>query len=173
MAYNWKYGTIGQRDRLKMIRNGDAGVYNSEKERNKELRAEWVAQGVSTKDIDDWDATIDDAYADAVAKQNKSVRVNYQSPSLSAVNNAYTKAMKVLKEEKAEALKNADEQAESARENLSEWLINNGFSDEGSTAKKEREELEKSIADLIEQVKTQYKARSEQTRRDYFSPFLR
>ena len=173
MAYNWKYATLSDRERMKRIRNGDTDVYNAEKEMNKIMRQNRSEAGLSTDYVDGWDKAIDDAYADAVAKQSGSVRVNYQSPSLSAVNNAYTKAMKALREEKAEALKDATEQAESARENLSEWLVNNGFSDEGSTAKKEREELEKSIAELIEKIKTQYKARSEQTRHNYFSPFLR
>ena len=172
MANNWKYATLSDRERMKRIRNGDTDVYNAEKEMNKIMRQNRSEAGLSTDYVDGWDKAIDDAYADAVAKQNESTRIKYHRPAISAANSAYTKAMKALREEKAEALKNADEQAESARDNLYEWLANNGFSDEGSTAKKEREELEKSIADLLEQVKAQYRAKAEKTRRDYFSPFL-
>lgn len=172
MAYNWKYATLSDRERMKRIRNGDTDVYNAEKEMNKIMRQNRSEAGLSTDYVDGWDKAIDDAYAGALAKQNESTKIKYHSPAISAANSAYTKAMKALREEKAEAIKDATEQAESARENLSEWLSNNGFSDEGSTAKKEREELEKSIADLLEQVKAQYRAKAEKTRKDYFSPFL-
>ncbi|MBR2021442.1 MAG: hypothetical protein IJ939_03310 [Clostridia bacterium] len=172
MANNWKYATLSDRERLKMIRNGDTDVYNAEMEMSRILRKNRNEAGLSTDYIDSWENAVRDAYAGALAKQNESTRIKYHSPAISAANSAYTKAMKILREEKAEAIKDATEQAESARDNLSEWLANNGFSDEGSTAKKEREELEKSIADLLEQVKAQYRAKAEKTRRDYFSPFL-
>lgn len=173
MANNWKYATLSDRERMKMIRNGNTDVYEAEKVNNKKLKKDQQALGLSTAYVDSWDKAIDDAYLKAMTKKDESVRVKYSSPAISAANSAYSKAMKALREEKATALNDANEQAEDARENLSEWLANNGFSNEGSTAKKEREELEKGIADLIEQVKAQYRARAKQTRSDYFSPFLR
>ncbi|MBQ7399093.1 MAG: hypothetical protein IJW06_01350 [Clostridia bacterium] len=174
MTNNWKYASLGQRERLKMIRGGDEDVYNTEKERNNYLRKLQAELGVPTTDIDDWDATIDNAYSNAtLQKADKSGLPKISSGKYNKVNKAYSDYMKALNAQKKEELEEATAESESAYEYLVEWLANNGFSAEGMTAKQEKKALEESVAKFIEQIKEKYKEYASDAKESLFGPYLR
>lgn len=177
MANNWKYASLGQRDRLKMIRSGDADVYNSEKERNNELRKLQTELGVSTAEVDQWDALIDYTYANANTSSSASdkevKRSKSQSAAISAANQAFSKQMQLIKDEKNQNLEEAKDEAEKSYNYLVEWLANNGYSDEGKTSKEEKAALKESISKLLKQINEQYETQVNKAKDSIFGPFLK
>ena len=62
MAKNtWKYASLTQRERLKLIRNGDVDVYNAEISNNNSLRNARISAGLDTNEVDLWDTTVKQA----------------------------------------------------------------------------------------------------------------
>lgn len=172
MANTWQYGIFGQRERLDLIRKGNKSVYDNEKERNKKLKKYRSELGLSTTDVDDWEATIDNAYSNS-KKQEKSTSLPTYSGKYAEVNKAFADAHKAIKEERDESLAAVEEEAKSTLEYLEEWLANNGYSADGKTASREKARLNDEAEKLMEEIKKQYRTDLDKARKSYFSSFLK
>lgn len=157
MSNNYKYSTLGERDRIARIRAGDEDVYNSEKKLNQNLRKARVEAGLPTNDIDDWDTKIDYAHNTALKKQENASRVKYGSSSLTAANGVAKNAFRELKKQRDESVESVKEDAKISLEVLGEWLAANGYSKDGSLAKKSRKEIEDALKEALETISKNYK----------------
>ena len=173
MSYNWGFSTYGQREKLKKIKGGDADLYNSEKELNEKSRQSYREVGLSTADIDNWDMLIDNAWNTRDTGSSRALLPKIDNSRLAAVNAAFQKADNLIKQERKQALEDAESEAETAYSQLSEWLANNGFSDEGYTAKTSKKELEESYKKLISDIKREFSNLRKETKDKYFSAYLR
>lgn len=157
MSNTWEYATLGTRQRLKLIRSGDENVYNSEKKRNNELKKLQKELGLSTKSVDDWDDAIDKAYSSS--KENASSKrsvTQSQSPAIREANE-YMSNLKADADKKAE---DAKLDAEKALKYLEEWLVNNGYSEEGSFSKQSKDMVEKKLALTLKEINRQYQEKA-------------
>ena len=172
MSYNWGFSTYGQRDKLKKIRNGDENLYKSEIALNGKLKKDYENVGLSTAEIDNWNALVDYTWNSRKTSSGKASLPKLDTGKYSAVNKAFKEANEAITYEMDKALKSATEEEKLSMDVLSEWLANNGFSDKGYTAKTSKEELRKNYKELIDAIKKEYKSFREETRRSYFSPYL-
>lgn len=154
MSNNWGYSSLGQRDRLDLIRKGNTDVYNYEKNKNAGYRKSLVDAGLSTTDVDNWDATIDNAFGKATSKVDRSGLPKFSS---AGKNSELTAALISLKRKRDADIEETNKNAESARKYLEEWLVNNGYSDDGKLATESKKELEDSVAKKLKNIKTDYK----------------
>ena len=169
MSYNYKYSTLGQRERLKRIRNGDSDVYQAEKELNGKQRRALAEAGVSTADIDEWDATIDNAYKSSGEKAKNAAIPKFGSSRLGAINKALSTSIKDLKKQKNESIESAKTEAEDALEFIEEWLAANGYYKDGNLATKSKKEIEDALEAALESIKRDYDKKLGNTRSKYLS----
>ena len=165
---NWKYSTLTERERLKLIRSGNDDVYNAEKEKNKTLRQQQNELGIDTTKLDLWDDAIDTAYNNI--KNPRKVNKNlpkFMSPSKSRpyvkLNRAIENAEKKAKQGREKAVQIA---IESTR-NLEEYLANNGLSKEGSYAKKEFERISSTLYNTVKGLNDEYKLSVARAKEDF------
>lgn len=168
MANNWKYATLGQRERLSEIRKGNDDMYSTEKARNKLFKEQQVRLGIPTTDIDDWDATIDNAYNKA-KEQAKNKALPKLSGKYTQINGEMYEAIENLRKQRDESLETAKNEAESALDYLAEWLANNGYSSKGRLATESREEINSAIEEAIDSIKKEYDALVKSTVDRYFA----
>ena len=168
MSNNWKYSSLGQRERLSLIRGGDADVYNTEKMRNSSLIKERSALGLSTKEIDEWEATIDNAFS-LSQKQDKSGTPKFMSTKNDRVANAYNSYMRELRSEIERQTNEAFESAIKNSQYLAEFLANNGYSSKGTTAIEGTRKIDEQLSEVLSNIKKYYKAQSESARSRMFS----
>ena len=170
MANNWKYASLGERERLKKISEGDKDVYSTEKARNKELKRLQTELGLSTAKTDNWESKIDSAYKSAIGAQLvpnfTATSKNYSS--IKKALDGYNNEMSYLTGERNSSLGDARDSAKSSYRALSEWLANNGFSNEGYTAKKEKDELMQGLKELLGRINREYRYQAFNTQERYF-----
>ena len=169
MSNNWKYSTLGQRERLDLIRSGETEAYNYEKNKNDSLKKIQTALGLSTKDVDDWDKTIDNAYSASKASSNKKVAPKYASSRLGEVNEALRSSAKALKQQKNESVAQANADAQSALAYLEEWLASNGYSEHGKLATQSKKELSDALKSLLDSINEEYESQLKSTRSKYLN----
>ena len=157
MSNNYKYSTLNDRQRMARIRGGDEDVYNAEKALNARLKKDRIAVGLSTSDIDKWDTAIDSAYNASVKSAKKASVEKYANPYISDINNAAIQSFKELRKQRDESIENVQKEAEAALEFFGEWLAVNGYSKDGSLAKKTKKEIEDALKDAIETIGKNYK----------------
>lgn len=171
MSNTWKYSDLGQRERLKMIRNGNSDVYENEKKNNASLRTQRQSLGLSTSDIDSWDKLIDSANmaANDKYKVKQTDAPHYASRKTMRINEAFQNYVSALNDEyntsKSEALKEAKTQYDY----LAEWLANNGYSSSGYTSDKKNGELEDELEEKLTSLKKNYDSKVKSAREKYLA----
>lgn len=171
MSNNWKYSTLGQRDKLKMIKNGNSDVYNTEKKLNSNLRNVQKVLGISTEDVDNWDSIIDDAFEKSAKKtnDNRSGLPKFMSDKESRLFHEYNNFMKQLKKDTERSVDTALSDAEKDSEYLDEFLSGLGYSKKGSMSKKEHDEIRDGLARLLDSIARNFETKSKSAKEDYLS----
>lgn len=169
MSNNWKYSTLGQRDKLKLIRNGNSDVYNTEKKLNANLRNVQKVLGISTEKVDNWDSIIDDAFKKSANKTNdgRSGLPKFMSGEESRLFHEYNNFMKQLKKDTERSVDTALSDAEGDNEYLDEFLSGLGYSKKGSMSRKEHDEIRDSLAQLLDSIARNYETKSKSAKEDY------
>ncbi len=166
---NTKYKDYTQRQRLDMIRNGNSDVYSAEKDNNAHLKALRESLGLSTKDIDEWDKTVDMAAESPATSAIKAVTPKFQSTRAGSVSSAYNIERKQLAADYNIQKKKAKEQAEKDVEHLIEYLVNNGYASDGKTALEGEKEIRDELKVLLASLKAEYNKAVSSTRNKYVS----
>jgi len=166
---NTKYKDYTQRQRLDMIRNGNADVYNAEKDNNAHLKSLRESLGLSTKDIDDWDRTVDMAAETSAAAAIKAATPKYQSTRAGSISRAYNIERKQLATDYISQKKKAKEQAEKDVAYLVEYLVNNGYASDGKTALEGEKEIRDELKSLLTKLQAEYNRNVNSTRNKYIS----
>lgn len=169
MSNNWNYASMGQRERLEQIRNGNGEVYKSEKIRNSSLKNLRDSLGLSTKEIDDWDKTIDNAYGNSGNSSAKSGLPKFGTGKYAGINKRANAELKMLKSERDSETAQTNEQFENALLYLEEWLSTNGYSSDGVLAEKSRKKLHDALEEALEAIRGNYKKQVESTKNKYRS----
>lgn len=169
MANNWKYATLGQRERLSRIREGDFDVYNTEKERNKLLKEQQSKLGINTRVVDDWDATIDNAFNKSQQAAKKKALPSYGGGKYAQINSELNSTIRKLRNERNESIEAAKSDAESALNYLTEWLANNGYSNDGKFAGESKEKLESALESVLKSIRDEYDEQVKNTRKRFLS----
>ena len=168
MANDWKYSTLTQRERFKLITSGNSDVYNTEKQRNKALRAQQQELGIDTKDLDLWDEAIDRVYLNATDKR----KVNDNLPKImSAAKSkhivAYERAVKAAEETAKANREKATQAAIVGSINLEEFLANNGLSRDGSYANREYERIGTTLQNTLKAINKKFVESITRANEDY------
>lgn len=171
MNNNWKYASLGERERLSMIKNGNSDVYNTEKERNKQLKQLRSDLGLSTDDIDNWDNIIDSANASANDKYKvKNTGLpKFKSARLSEINARMRDTLKGLKKQRDESIETAKTEAEQTLGYISEWLASNGYSKDGSFSVKSEKAIKDALESMLRDIESNYKNQVKSTVSKYHS----
>lgn len=169
MGNTWKYSSLGQRDRFKMIKDGNADVYNSEKELNNGLKKLRQSLGLSTDEIDRWDNEIDSAYKASQDKVRRANTPKFGSSRLASLNKELGKSIKDLQYQRDESIENVNAEAESSLAVLEEWLAANGYFKGGNLATKSKKEIEDALASAIASIRKDYETKLGNTRSKYLS----
>lgn len=171
MSNNWKYSTLGQRERLAMIKKGDTDVYNTEKANNKRLKEERAALGLSTSDIDNWENIIDSA----VRAQNNRFKVKpnglpkFMNGREGKVNSEYRAYNDQLRKNADRKIMEAFEKAENDLNYLDEFLAGNGYSFDGHAYKTGHEKITKELADTVDAIENEYKTKDKDARKRFLA----
>ncbi len=170
---NTKYHDYTQTQRLDMIRNGNTDVYNAEKDNNAHLKSLRQSLGLSTRDIDEWDKTVDMAAKKSSsaggASSNEAVLPKFQSTRVGSISGAYNNTMQALAKENKQKQKEAKEQAEKDVECLIEYLVNNGYSSDGKTAREGEEEIRLNLKNMLEKLQSDYMEAASAAKEKYIS----
>lgn len=171
MKNNWRYASLGQRERLSLIKNGNSDVYNTEKARNAELRRLRSDLGLSTEDVDDWDNIIDGA--NAAANDRRSVKNSrlprFMNDKSSKATNEFNKTLKGLKSDYIHDTSEALDKADDELSYLSEWLANNGYSDKGSKSEKDKKEINDELEYILDVLKREFTAKVDNAKEKYLN----
>ncbi len=172
MKNNWKYAILGERERLDLIKGGNNDVYNSEKERNKELKKLRSDLGLSTTDIDNWDSIIDNAkveYGNRIKNQKPNLPKIVSGGKLAAINTQMRSTLKDLKKQRDESIESAKTDAEQALDYIAEYLASNGYSKDGSLSVKSKNVLEQALESMLEDIQKNYRNQVDTTVSKYRS----
>ena len=165
MANLWKYASVPQRERLDMIRSGNADVYNAEKRRNNSLKILRESLGLSTQNVDDWNKTVDNAYSLSQQKaQDKSGLPKFTGGKYAEINKAFSESIKNVRQQKDESIKDVTEDAESTLRYIGEWLANNGYSEKGYLATATKKEINDALEAALEGIIKDYEDSISSTR---------
>ena len=162
MSKDWEYASLGSSERLDLIRKGNEDVYASEKNRNSALKELKMSLGMSTNDIDSWDAMVDDArnkYISGKLITDRDISALSGSSAKSAthlLNNQLDAIDAELSVKKSKAFKSAKDELEG----VAEWLASNGYSVKSNTAKKAKKEIEDELATELSLLETEYRQKS-------------
>ncbi len=165
MSNLWKYASYNQRERAKMIKDGNQDVYTTEKARNKIVREANKKLGLSTSNIDAWDDYIDNLNT----ASKKTSLPKFMSTRQSNINNEYNSRVKSYKKEYEQTSEQAIDDAISASEYNAEALINKGYSSLGSTYKKTKESIEKDLEEELESLAKDFSEKVKNARAKYLS----
>ena len=154
MSNKWKYATLGQSERLNLIKNGNTSVYNAEKSNNNMLRTERQKLGLSTKGIDDWDKAVDEAanYGRKGGSKLPKFPSVKESRVLTAMNSCIDELRKQAESDKEKAV----DEAVTAAGYITEWLVNNGYNIKDNTIKNRISELKKSLERSLSDIEGKY-----------------
>lgn len=172
MKNNWKYAVLGERERLDLIKGGNNDVYNSEKERNKELKKLRSDLGLPTDDIDNWDSIIDNAkveYKNSIKSPKPNLPKIASGGRLAAINTQMRSTLKDLKKQRDESVETAKTDAEQALDFIAEYLASNGYSKDGSLSVKSRNALEEALESMLEDIQNNYRSQISTTVSKYRS----
>lgn len=167
MGNNWKYASLGQRERLDLIRNGNTEVYNAEKIKNSSLRGLRAALGLSTAEIDEWDSIIDNA-KESTQKQKQNNLPKFMSTKNDRVANAYNS---YLRELRAEIEKQTTEALETALKDsnyIAEFLANNGYSKDGTMRTEAQKKVDEELLSTLSDIRKYYNSKAESTKSKMF-----
>lgn len=173
MSNTWKYSHLGQRERLKMIKNGNSDVYESEKKKNSLLRSQRESLGLSTLDVDNWDKLIDSANMSANDKYKvkKTDAPQFASRKTMRINEAFQNYVSALNEEYNTSKSEAVKDAQTRSEYLAEWLANNGYSSSGYTSQKKSGDIENELEEKIDSLKRDYDSKVKSAREKFLGMF--
>lgn len=169
MSNTWKYSSVGQNERFRLIGSGNADVYRSEKELNSGLRKLRESLGLSTDEVDKWDKEIDNAYNASKQSREKENLPKYTSSKLTDLNSALAESVKELKKQRDEGIKSINLEAENSLDVLEEWLASNGYFKDGGLATKSKKEIEDALDTAIAQIKKDYETKLKNTRSKFLS----
>ena len=165
---NWKYASLGERDRLKLIRDGNEDVYKTEKKQNSAIKKAWENVGLDTAKIDNWDKMIDDAF-ESSKKSAKNDLPKFMSTRASNATNELNRQMKQLKNQAFTEAEDAVEKAANDMEYIKEWLAGHGYSSLGSTAQKKKKEISDELSDVLDEISREFAKKSESARATYLA----
>ena len=170
MSNNWKYANLGQRERLDLIRNGNTEVYNAEKSRNKNLKSLRQSLGLATDEIDNWDKIIDNANSGTASVKKKKNTLSllsvFRNNELSKLNSDYRQYLEGIEKELEDSAVTAVKKADESLDYLNEWLINNGYSKDGSTAQKSKKELADELEIFLSDLFYSYETKAKKAKSD-------
>lgn len=167
MGNNWKYSSLGQRERLDLIRRGNTDVYNAEKIKNSSLRNLRAGLGLSTAEIDEWDSIVDNAKESASAPKKNNMP-KFMSTKNDRVANAYNS---YLRELRAEIERQTTEALETALKDsgfLAEFLANNGYSKDGTTRTEAQKKVDEELVSTLSQIRKYYNTQAENAKNRLF-----
>lgn len=180
MASKWKYASLPAEERLSKIREGDKDVYESEIARSVDAANSRKELGLDTTEQRDWIDRVSYNYnlSNAGKIGISSALVNktgYADVLLGSTDNGAKKEKRTFARTSSFAEKEgvvtelvADlnkkiADAEKQRENVVEWLLNNGIDASSEQGERFLEQADKEIAAKVESYKNSY--RSELKRR--------
>ncbi len=181
MASKWKYASLPASERLNKIRGGDKEVYESEIARSADIINSRKELGLDTSEQRDWIDRVSYTYnlsnAEKLGISPESVNKTCYADVLLGSSGAagapkekrtVTVSGKLAKQkgvvsELSAALNAQIAEAEKERENVVEWLLNNGIDASGKQGEKFLEQADREIAAKVESYKQKY--RSELKRR--------
>ena len=171
MSNTWKYSSVGQSERYRLIGDGNSDVYKTEKALNSSLKKLRESLGLSTDEVDNWDKKIDDAY-------KKSSRSSLDLPKFLSskeekATSAYNTYVKRLNKETEAEIDKAVREAKQESEYISEWLASNGFSKDGNTATREKKKISDELGAVLEKLMNSYNDKSEKARSEYLKMLLK
>lgn len=141
-----------------MIANGNDDVYNSEKEKNRQYKNQLINDGLDTSKVDLWDTTIDQAYFKATDPRRVTDKgqPKFMSYRMSMLTNQLNRHIDELTKNANESRNKARQNAIDDRNTLKEWLANNGYSQNGSYAKKEFSNITKTLSSTLKKISDDY-----------------
>ena len=152
-----------------MIKNGDNDVYRTEMARSEYLAAARREAGIDTSDIDFWQNLITQAKNSNAekSKQYKKITVSENTPryrggEYNNILNDFYSYMNSLKQQISEKREETIASAKAAKAELDEWLANNGFYDQGSTAQKKKGELAAEFKQSLDEIDEEYNTKSKE-----------
>lgn len=158
MSNDWKYASLGEKERLDLIKGGNEEVYNSEKKRNASLRSLKSSLGLSTNDVDTWDSLIDEAKGKSkkvsgITDKDVAELTSSKASRISKVLNTELDFRRKKLESDVDEAKN---DAEKELEKLAEWLANNGYSIKGNVAKRGVEKIKDDLSKTLAMIETEH-----------------
>lgn len=162
MSKDWQYASLGESERLDLIKRGNEDVYSSEKKRTSTLKDLRMNLGLSTGEVDRWDDLVEDArkqYTSGQLLNRKDIDAITGSRTQSAsymLNSELGSIRDGIAASKEKAVKSAEKELES----VAEWLASNGYSVKSNTAKKAKNEIEDELIRTLRLLESQYKQKS-------------
>ena len=169
MGNTWKYSSVGQSERYKLIGDGNADVYHTEKELNNSLRSLRKSLGLSTAEVDKWDADIDKAFKASANTASRANLPKFASSRIASLNKELGKSIKDLQQQRDESIESVNAQAENSLAVLEEWLAANGYFKDGSLATRSKKEIEDALTSAIADIKKDYETKLGNTRSKFLS----
>ena len=173
MKNKWKYATVSADERLGMVRNGNKDVYNSEMERSLDAVKRNSAEGLDISAQKNWIDSLSYNYnlynaermgipANKVNKTGYADRILGTSGGSGKSKSKYLTSVSSKADGNYYAKKYLTEfygkvkEAEAKRENVREWLVNNGIDEKSDTGKKYMDEFDKELEAVTEKYRNEY-----------------
>ncbi len=157
-----------EKEKLNLIKNGNKNVYDSVKSGNAAYRKALQEVGADTSKVDAWDKIVDGAYAYASDPYRKSRGgPRYLNVYVSAVIGEYRNKMKELKKALDDGVYQAQTIAKTKNDSLDEWLSSNGYSVDGSFAKKQKSAIQTELSGKIETLISDFDKKSSEAKKKY------
>ena len=171
MANKWKYATLSADERLGMVRNGNKDVYESEIARAKDVIRSRNEAGLDIGEQKKWIDDVSYNYnlynASKMGISPSDVnKTGYADRMLGGVKKEKKKkfysTVTKSSEKKYKAEKFLDEfygkvaEAANKRENIKEWLLNNGIDEASDTGKKYLAEFDMELDALTEKYRKEF-----------------
>lgn len=171
MSTKWKYATLSANERLGMVRNGNKDVYDNEIARAKDVikarneagldiseQKKWIddvsynynlynasKMGISPSDVNKT------GYADRLPGISAPTKKKKVYGTVTDESNRLYKAKKYLEQFYGKVAEAANK-----RENVKEWLLNNGIDENSETGKKYLAEFYKELDALTEKYRKEF-----------------
>ncbi len=171
----WKYASVPQRERVKMIRNGNSDVFNEEIKLSQNLYDVRKDFGLDTTEIEEYKNYITSAYNKGKKEndpQTKNTPVFYDAVTDNAINNFYEKAIAYSNSYVAQKEK-ARDMAKTSQDVLEEWIAANGHSKDGKLYREKSLEIQNELDEQLKKIKAEYDKNIESTRQVLQKALLR
>ncbi len=161
---NWKYATLSEKERLDMVKSGDNDVYETEMARNNYYINMRKDLGVDTSDLENWALLLNQAKA----SRENSYKVSkiegtptYYGARTNKIMNSFNSYMEQLNQTLNQQKTEAIGSAATAIKTLKEFLANNGYSQDGTTAKKKSDAITELLENKLFSIDADYQSKAE------------